>query len=144
MISVLLAASLAVAPIQAEPYGMAVAGSANHAQPIPGEEQVYHWTVRNTGTEKLTAAWFAVRPPADWKVAKPDACRLEDDRVVCPLGGLKPDGHRQITLRMTVPARPRFGPVTIPAWTGATTDGGPFTGPEMSLKVNVVKNRLSN
>ncbi|MEO5874043.1 MAG: hypothetical protein ABIS86_06865 [Streptosporangiaceae bacterium] len=137
-----VAAAAVVTATTPSPYGMAISGAANHANPLPGQKQVHSFTVTNTGTEPLRAAWISVKVTDRWTVRVPDGCRPEGERTLCELGTLSPRESQRVAFRMTVPRKPDFGPVQVKARTGAKIPGARFAGPTLVLQMTVVKNRV--
>jgi len=121
--------------------GLAVAGSADHRRPVPGETQVSRWTVTNTGTRAWSRVRLQVTVPARWRPRRTAGCRATGRRLSCELGGLAARAQRRLVFRLVVPARPRYEAVRIRATTTAWSGRYAFAGPAASLSVTVVRAR---
>lgn len=134
----------AAAPVDAGTgsSGLAVAGSADHRHPVPGETEVLRWTVRNTGSRAWTRVRLRVTVPARWRAQRIAGCRAAGRRVSCELGGLAARAHRRMVIRLVVPVRPpRYGSVRIRATTAAWSGRDAFAGPAAAFSVTVVRAR---
>jgi hypothetical protein len=122
-------------------YGLSVVGGADHRHPLPGETQVLRWTVTNTGTRAWRRVRLQVTVPARWRARRAAGCRAAGHRLSCELGGLAARAHRRTTIRLVVPARPRYGTVRIRAATRAWDERYAFAGPTASFPLTVVRAR---
>jgi hypothetical protein len=122
-------------------YGLSVVGGANHRRPVPGETQVLRWTVTNTGTRAWSRVRLQVTVPARWRARRAAGCHAAGHRLSCELGRLAARAHRRATIRLVVPARPRYGTVHVRATTRAWSGRYAFVGPAASFPLTVVRAR---